>query len=296
MTRKRGKLWTVVTLGVLFCFLFNSMAWANIEFPKKPGEYLKPGTEGEIDRFTSLIVDQSGVARYITKGNESGSHVVLGRGLCFDFPTAYETITTVENLPDWCLTGGWGQSLVFETPWVNRVFSIDGVPYPKFLEEHPEVFNEIKKSRPDKLDILIKLPPPGKKLIELWENNRVIALWTQDKVDVWYVDPETKPFIQDGITFVPLREVFKKLGVDIAWNEKDKSVTFSANGHTVSFVPGSREALVDGRLLKMPAPAKIINGRTMVPLRFISENLGYKVDYRKDGNYFRYARILVEEP
>lgn len=294
MTRKRGKLWTVVTLGVLFCFLFNSMAWAVVEHPKNPGEYLKPGTKGVMDRFKSLEVDEFGIAHYISS-TPGASHTILGRGLIAHYPTSYETITTYTTTES-VILNNWGYYLENEVPWAERIYAIDGVPYPKFLEEHPTILNEIKKYRPDKLDILIELPPSGKKLIELWENNRVIALWTQDKVDVWYVDPETKPFIQDGITFVPLREVFEKLGVDIAWNEKDKSVTFSANGHMVSFVPGSREALVDGRLVKMPAPAKIINGRTMVPLRFISENLGYKVDYRKDGNYFRYARILVEEP
>ena len=47
----------------------------------------------------------------------------------------------------------------------------------------------------------------------------------------------------------------------------------------IEITPGNNIALVDGEEAVLDVPAKIINDRTMVPVRFVAENMGYFVDW-----------------
>lgn len=80
-------------------------------------------------------------------------------------------------------------------------------------------------------------------------------------------------------TMMPLRLLGDLMGAQVDWRASDQTVTFRTNSKTVQVTVGSRTALVDGvavRLLTAPAN---VNGRTMVPLRFVSENLGAGVSW-----------------
>ncbi|WP_226002139.1 stalk domain-containing protein [Paenibacillus sp. BJ-4] len=57
----------------------------------------------------------------------------------------------------------------------------------------------------------------------------------------------------------------------------------AVSSYSTSFIltPGAKAAYVDGRATTMAQAPRIINGVTMVPLRFISERVGYEVNYEK---------------
>ncbi|MCP3793902.1 fibronectin type III domain-containing protein [Paenibacillus sp. CH40] len=57
----------------------------------------------------------------------------------------------------------------------------------------------------------------------------------------------------------------------------------AVSSYSTSFTltPGAKSAYVDGRATTMAQAPRIINGATMVPLRFISERIGYEVNYEK---------------
>lgn len=57
----------------------------------------------------------------------------------------------------------------------------------------------------------------------------------------------------------------------------------AVSSYSTSFTltPGAKSAYVDGRATTMAQAPRIINGVTMVPLRFISERVGYDVNYEK---------------
>ena len=87
----------------------------------------------------------------------------------------------------------------------------------------------------------------------------------------------TPPVVQDGSTLIPVRFLFERAGAKVSW---DAGVTtISYGGHAISFTENSATATVDGLPLEMPLPAQLINGKTLVPLRFLSEHLGFAVDY-----------------
>ncbi|NTU61043.1 MAG: copper amine oxidase N-terminal domain-containing protein, partial [Caldiserica bacterium] len=82
-----------------------------------------------------------------------------------------------------------------------------------------------------------------------------------------------------GTTYVPMRFIGERLGAQILWDAKLRKVTYILGSVTVELVIGSTEATVNGRKTKMPGAAVVINGKTLVPVRFVAEALGAKVSF-----------------
>lgn len=88
-------------------------------------------------------------------------------------------------------------------------------------------------------------------------------------------------FIYKDRTLVPVRFITNYLKAGVEWNQKNKSVTISTSDKKIVLVINSPYVNVNGVKQKLPydMPAKLVNDRTMVPLRFVSETLGCKVDW-----------------
>lgn len=87
------------------------------------------------------------------------------------------------------------------------------------------------------------------------------------------------PIVENGTTLVPMRNIFEALGMTVNWDAATKSVTGMGNGVIVKFIIGNDKAYVNDSEKKLPVSAKIVNGNTMVPLRFISESVGCDVSW-----------------
>ncbi len=91
-----------------------------------------------------------------------------------------------------------------------------------------------------------------------------------------------QPIMQDDRVFVPLRGVFENLGASVNWDPSNQTVT-AYRGHTkIQLTIGQTTASVDGQPVQLDVPAQILEGSTMVPLRFVGEALGNHV--RWDAN------------
>ena len=95
--------------------------------------------------------------------------------------------------------------------------------------------------------------------------------------------PDQKPKIENEQVLVPLRFVSDKLGgkLDLKGNE----ITIVKGDRTVKLVIGAQSATVNGKTIALGVPAQAVNGRTYVPLRFISEALGEKVEWDKVNRF-----------
>lgn len=89
---------------------------------------------------------------------------------------------------------------------------------------------------------------------------------------------DVPPTIEDGRTLVPLRAIFEAIGADVAWDNNTQTVTASKGGTEINLTIGG-QAYKNGVLVTLDVPAKLIDGRTMVPLRFISEAFGGEVNW-----------------
>ncbi len=97
--------------------------------------------------------------------------------------------------------------------------------------------------------------------------------------DVMYF-PDGQPYInEDNRTMVPIRFISEQLGADVSWDEVRQTVNISYNQSTISIPLGKKLSFVDGKEIELDTNAVIENGRTMVPLRFVSEALGAEVLY-----------------
>ncbi len=92
------------------------------------------------------------------------------------------------------------------------------------------------------------------------------------------------PVIIGDRTMVPARAFFEKAGAKVTWNQASQTVTVAGNQHSIKLTINSKTVLVNGIKKTLDVPAKILTdvsgaGRTLIPIRFISENLGYNVEW-----------------
>lgn len=93
---------------------------------------------------------------------------------------------------------------------------------------------------------------------------------------------DVNPVIENGRTLVPMSSIFKAMGASVSWNEKTKMVTATKAASTISLTIGATAARIDGQVRIIDVPAKILNGRTMVPLSFVGSAFGGKVAWDPD--------------
>lgn len=102
-----------------------------------------------------------------------------------------------------------------------------------------------------------------------------------------YERPEITAQIINQTTFVPLRIINNQFShLQTVWeNDKIVSVTNSKTNEVLKFSLKSNIAYKNGKQIPLSTPAKIINGVTYVPLRFISENMGLFVHWDPPTKY-----------
>lgn len=93
--------------------------------------------------------------------------------------------------------------------------------------------------------------------------------------------PDQKPFVDNrvGRTFVPLRFVSEALGCQVDWDNETQTATAQREGTYIEMKIGLVTPVVNSEIKTLDAPARVVNQRTMVPLRFVSEALGEYVDW-----------------
>ncbi len=90
---------------------------------------------------------------------------------------------------------------------------------------------------------------------------------------------EAPPVIADGRTLVPVRAISDAFGIQIGWDEAERKVSLKKAEKEIKLFIDSKTAYVNNQEITLDVAPSIQNGRTMVPLRFISETLGYNVNY-----------------
>ncbi|MBN3524567.1 stalk domain-containing protein [Paenibacillus apiarius] len=91
------------------------------------------------------------------------------------------------------------------------------------------------------------------------------------------------PVQSRGRVLLPMRAIFESLGARVSYNSRTKTVTGSKDGTTVVLKLGSKSATIDNMNVSLDVPANTLRGRTMVPVRFVSEALGALVSWNERG-------------
>lgn len=97
------------------------------------------------------------------------------------------------------------------------------------------------------------------------------------------VFPDQKPIIESQRTLVPVRFVTEALGAKVDWVQQEQKVKIEKSGELIELILGKEKVKAGNKSIELDVPAKAINQRTMVPLRFISETLGCTVDWVQES-------------
>lgn len=110
---------------------------------------------------------------------------------------------------------------------------------------------------------LLLLHPSG---IEVYFNDRKVPM-------------DAEPMVSGSRVLIPLRAVGEALGSYVYWDSAQSLVNVKRGNVNIDLPLRSRDAVVNGKSVHIDQPPMVVMGRTLVPLRFISEYLGAKVTW-----------------
>ena len=87
------------------------------------------------------------------------------------------------------------------------------------------------------------------------------------------------PFIVEGRTLVPMRAFFEALSAQVDWEPDTRTAIGMRDGITVRIPIDSTEPTVNGQVVSIAVPARIVDSRTFIPLRFVGEAFGDDVQW-----------------
>jgi len=103
---------------------------------------------------------------------------------------------------------------------------------------------------------------------------------------------DVAPYTVNDRTVVPVRVISESFGASVAWDEATETVTITKDDTVIKLTIGKTNATVNGSEVVLDVAPFTENGRTLVPVRFVTEGLGYKVGYEE-----RLETVLItDEP
>ena len=113
-----------------------------------------------------------------------------------------------------------------------------------------------------------------------------ISLFADDEISLVIndvnIEMDVPPIIQNGRTLIPIRTL-EKMNFNVFWDDTNKKVKVSKHNDFIELQINNNEVIKSTNglteTLTLDTPPIIYNNRTMVPVRFISETMGYVVDW-----------------
>ncbi|ANF95063.1 copper amine oxidase N-terminal domain-containing protein [Paenibacillus bovis] len=142
------------------------------------------------------------------------------------------------------------------------------------VKQYPDKFKKAAAPAP--------APAPAKpsnaSMMTVWMKLNSKQLKVGDKTTMM----DTMPVVKNGTTYIPLRYLAEGIGAKVKWNKSAGEVTVMAGKDTMKFWINKTAVDVNGKTQQLEATAMVNNdGRTLVPLRSITELLGWDVKWNK---------------
>ncbi len=114
----------------------------------------------------------------------------------------------------------------------------------------------------------------------------IVPVYAEDSITVNYegntISFDTAPFLENGTTMIPMRAIAEKMGAEVLWSPSSKVATIKRGQDILEIPAGGTVAEKNGEDILLDMPAKVVNGRVFVPLRFVGEQLGLNVVWDKE--------------
>ena len=129
-----------------------------------------------------------------------------------------------------------------------------------------------------------KIQKPYLKIIFFFQPETLLSISIEKSGNITEKEIDVAPFIVGGTTLIPLRGLLEEMGAEISWDGEKSEVTIKAQNKEIKlqiwnkrvYVKDNRYGNIMYTLLTYPV---IKDSRTFIPLRFVSEQLGYNVEW-----------------
>ena len=109
------------------------------------------------------------------------------------------------------------------------------------------------------------------------------------------LEPSVAPIIKNGTTLVPLRLISENLNAHVSYEKETKTISIISKNTSIHLTLENKKAIVNEDTILLSMAPISINGTTMVPLRFISENLDCKVNWDAKNQHITITSLNTEE-
>lgn len=143
-----------------------------------------------------------------------------------------------------------------------------------FADEQPELVADVEVTE---VDETVEVEEDAE------ENDEIYVYVDGEKIEF-----DVLPQLVNERTMVPMRFIFEKLGAVVSFDEETETVTaFHTNEDEETTIVilqiGNSLAFTNSTQIELDAPPVLVDSRTLVPIRFVSESLGYSVDWEEDS-------------
>lgn len=116
------------------------------------------------------------------------------------------------------------------------------------------------------------------------------------RLDGRELDLTVAPVIEHSRTLFPMRGLLEALGASVSWDPDTRTVTSTLNDTTIKAQIGNTQASVNGKTVTLDVPPRIVEDRTLVPLRFFVENFGMIVSWENETRTVVIETDRTEDP
>ena len=88
----------------------------------------------------------------------------------------------------------------------------------------------------------------------------------------------TAPIVDNGRTLVPIRSIIEECGGTVEWEQDTQTAILNYNSDEIRLIINSNTAYLNGKENTIDVAPQIINGRTMLPIRFVAEGFKFRSD------------------
>lgn len=106
----------------------------------------------------------------------------------------------------------------------------------------------------------------------------------------------TVPIVENGRTLVPIRAIIEAMGGDVKWDGETNTAVLTLGEDVITLVIGSETALFNQEENTLDVAPKIINDRTMLPVRFVAEKFNFNVDWNEQTRTITVTKSIAALP
>lgn len=134
----------------------------------------------------------------------------------------------------------------------------------------------------------VRPPAPQQSTVTMKVGSKMV------KNDVAAFTMDVTPYVSEGITYIPVRYMAESIGAYVQWTPRTKTAVIQSGSDTATFWAEQPKMNFNGVDRTLGAYARVIDNRLFVPVRFIAELYGWKVDYNKTDWTITLTKMLPQ--